>query len=115
MYERSYLADCHYGTSDTLKPEMILSRDKQHYQKRSVASGSHEGTVYAVVGSSARAAHGPMNHPIMASSMMEIGSLVVDVNGSRLDGRFIGGEGMVLDHFSITKGVESATVGTCDR
>ena len=51
----------------------------------------------------------------MANSMLELGSLVVDVNANRLDGRFISGEGMVLDHFSITKGVGDAPVGTCDR
>jgi len=115
MYERSYLADCHYGTSDTLQTNMILSRHKQHYQKRSVGKGEHEGAIYAVVGSTARADYGPINHPVMADSMMETGSLVVDVKGDRLDGRFISGEGMVLDHFSITKGVSGAPVGSCDR
>ena len=115
MYERSYLLDCHYGESRTVKPEMYLSQDKQHYQKRSLGAAAHEGTVYAVVGSSARADAGPMNHPVMASSLMKIGSLVVDVDGNRLDGRFIGGEGEVLDHFSITKGISEAAVGSCER
>lgn len=115
MYERSYLIDCHYGASDTLKPEMILSRDKQHYQKRSRGKGTHEGTIYAVVGSTARSDYGPIDHPVMANSMMETGTLIVDVNGERLDGYFISGEGMVADHFSISKGVAGAAVGTCDR
>lgn len=115
MYERSYLIDCHYGPSRTLQPEMILSHNKQHYQKRSAAKGGHEGTVYAVVGSSARADYGPLNHPVMARSLMKTGSLVVDVKSDRLDGRFIGNGGEVLDHFSITKGVNDAPVGTCER
>lgn len=115
MYERSYLMDCHYGTSDTLQDNMILSRHQQHYQKRSLKRGKHEGAVYAVVGSTARADHGPINHPVMANSMMEIGALVVDVKGNRLDGRFISGEGMVADQFSITKGVKAAAVGHCER
>lgn len=115
MYERSYLVDCHYNTSDMLKAEMILSRNKQHYQKRSRGKGANEGAVYAVVGSSAKVDYGPINHPVMANSMLELGSLVVDVNANRLDGRFISGEGLVLDHFSITKGVGGAPVGTCDR
>jgi len=115
MYERSYLADCHYGTSDSLQTSMILSRHRQHYQKRSVGGGEHEGTIYAVIGSSARADHGPINHPLMASSMMETGALVIDVQGNRLDGRFISGEGLVVDHFSITKGVAEAAVGVCGQ
>ena len=115
VYERSYLIDCHYGESGTLQDKMILSRHKQHYQKRSLKKAAHEGAIYAVVGSTARADVGPMNHPVMANSMMETGALIVDVNGNRLDGRFISGEGMVLDHFSITKGVGAAAVGSCDR
>ena len=115
MYERSYLVDCHYGSSETLQENMILSRHKQHYQKRSAAKGKHEGAVYAVVGSTARADYGPINHPVMANSMMKIGSLIVDVKGDRLDGYFIGGDGKALDHFSITKGIADAPVGTCVR
>lgn len=115
MYERSYLVDCHYGPSASFNQSMILNRHKQHYQKRSRGSAPHEGTVYTVVGSSARADYGPLDHPVMATSLMEVGSLVVDVNGSRLDGRFIGSNGKVLDHFSITKGIERAPVGNCEQ
>lgn len=114
MYERSYLIDCHYGESDTLHDRMVLSRHKQHYQKRSLKKGRHEGAIYAVVGSTARADYGPLDHPVMAKSMMETGALVVDVKGNRLDGWFISGEGMVADRFSVTKGVVGARVGTCE-
>ncbi|MDH5445918.1 MAG: metallophosphoesterase family protein [Gammaproteobacteria bacterium] len=114
MYERSFLIDCHYGNSQSIKKSMILSRNKQHYVKRSIGKGKHEGTIYAVVGSSARADHGPMDHPVMAESLMETGSLVVDVVRNRLDARFISGEGLIADHFSITKGVNNATVNGCE-
>lgn len=113
MYERSYLIDCQYDLSNTIQASMMLSDDKQRYYKRSYSAAPHEGTIYAVVGSSARADYGPLDHPIMATSLMEIGSLVVDINRNKLEGRFINGDGMELDHFSITKGVESAPVGTC--
>lgn len=115
MYERSYLIDCQYGLSGTVQPDMILSHDKHNYQKRSVAKGSHEGTLYAVVGSSARADYGPINHPIMARSLLKTGSLVVNVKGRQLEGWFIGGNGEAMDEFSITKGVANAPVGSCNK
>lgn len=113
MYERSYLMDCYYGDSDVFNQSAMVGRQKQHYQKRSLGKGPHEGTIYAVVGSTARADYGPLDHPAMATALMETGSLIVDINGSRLDGRFISGEGIVADHFSITKGVKDAPVGAC--
>lgn len=113
VYERSYLLDCHYGTSDTLQDSMILSRHKQDYQKRSLKKGQHEGAIYAVVGSTAKSDYGTIDHPVMANALMEYGALVVDIHGNRLDARFISSKGILGDRFSITKGVAKAPVGSC--
>jgi hypothetical protein len=120
MYERSMLLDCHYGDSDSLTPTMQRDAgggrpDDGGYKKRSPTLAAHEGTVYAVVGSSSKLDQGPLNHPVMVVSKQQMGSLVVDINGPRLDGVFINREGQVADRFAIQKGVPSAPPGraTC--
>ena len=113
-YERSHLLDCHYGFSDSLESSMVLDRDRS-FEKRSSGLAPHEGTVYAVVGGSSKLDGGPLDHPAMALSASELGSLVVDVEGDRLDAYYINQLGEVREHFSITKGVEGAKIGSCDK
>jgi hypothetical protein len=113
-YERSFLLDGHYGTSDTLTSEMILDDGDGDplgdgaYRKPSVGPSPHEGAVYVVAGSSslikAPGKEGPLDHPAMASSLNMIGSLVIEVDGDRLDARFIDSLGITQDRFSIVKG-----------
>lgn len=99
MYERSYLLNGHYGDSKTLKPEMSLSKARGEYRK----AKDNKGTIYAVVGSSSKLDQGPLDHPVMAVSLREMGSLVVDVEGHKLQGRFINQQGKVTDSFVIEK------------
>jgi 3',5'-cyclic AMP phosphodiesterase CpdA len=113
-YERSHLLDCHYGFSDSLQPSMVLDRDKL-FEKRSSGLAPHEGTVYAVVGGSSHLDGGPLDHPVMALSASELGSLVIDVEGDRLDAYYVNQLGEEREHFSITKGVAGAKVGSCDK
>lgn len=106
MYERSYLLDCHYGTSDTLKSFMIRNNDAQGvYHKQSATRAPHQGTVYAVVGSSAKLDDGALNHPVLTGSRHERGSLIFDVEGNTLHARFINDQGVGSDEFTIMKGV----------
>lgn len=110
MYERSMFLDCHYGTSDTLKPAMIVSQDPQsNYIKRGALQAPHQGAVYAVVGASAKLDDGPLNHAAMAVSRHEMGALVIDIEGMQLQGHYITKTGNITDHFTITK--EPATEG----
>jgi hypothetical protein len=111
-YERSVLIDGHYGTSGEFGPQHVVdggNGDPSHdgpYQKRSFGLDPHSGTVYSVVGSSSFTSGGPLDHPIMAVSINELGSLVIDVEASALDGYWIDMTGTVRDHFRIEKGVE---------
>jgi hypothetical protein len=73
------------------------------YRKATVGLGARLGTVYAVVGSSGAADGGPLDHPAMVTSLDALGSLVIDVAGSRLDARFIDTAGRVRDDFTILK------------
>jgi hypothetical protein len=108
MYERSHLMGCHYGKSDTLQPDMMQSPRRQEksslYIKPAAGRVAHQGAIYVVVGSSSKVDQGPLDHPAMAISLGEMGSLVVDVNGPRLNAHFITDRGTIADSFAIVKG-----------
>jgi len=103
------LIDGHYGTSNTLQPSMVLDRGDGtdlgdgHYGKRSTGPAPHEGAVYVVAGSAASVSGGPLDHPAMYLGLNRFGSLVIDIDGDRLDGSFVGVTG-VEDHFTLVKG-----------
>ncbi|MGD8712410.1 MAG: metallophosphoesterase [Thiohalophilus sp.] len=103
VYERSWPLRCHYGTSDSLENTMILSR-----QREQGAVYSTGGTVYAVVGSSSKLDHGPLDHPAMAISLESLGSLIVDIAGDRMTARFIDDQGKIRDEFVIRRGMGDA-------
>lgn len=105
MYERSHLLDCHYATSSRLDRQASLrlpetDASPMRYRKR---PGPHGGTIYAVVGASARANQGPLDHPVMAVSEARVGVLVVDISGDTLTGRYLRADGSRGDHFQLTR------------
>ncbi|HEB61383.1 MAG TPA: metallophosphoesterase family protein [Phycisphaeraceae bacterium] len=107
-YERSFLLDGHYGTSGTLTPDMIIDdgdgrEDGDGAYQKSSGLNAHEGTVYVVAGSSGKTSGGALNHPVMYLSLNRLGSLVVDINGDRLDAAFLDNAALVRDHFTIIK------------
>jgi 3',5'-cyclic AMP phosphodiesterase CpdA len=108
MYERSHLMGCHYGKSGTLQPDMVQQPVSQNesalYIKPAAGRVANQGAIYLVLGSSSKLDQGPLDHPAMAASKGEMGALVVDINGSRLEGRFITDKGMIADSFAIVKG-----------
>jgi hypothetical protein len=117
-YERSYLIDGHYGTQDTLIAKMKLNAGdgkpdgKGEYRKPTLGTAAHEGAVYVVAGSSGKvsdkneksAARGFLDHSAMLVSLARLGSLVLDIDGNRLDATFINEKAERLDYFSIVKG-----------
>jgi hypothetical protein len=117
-YERSFLLDGHYGVQTTLTGKMKIDAGdgrpdgKGAYRKTTLARGVHEGAVYVVAGSSGKvsgkneknAARGFLDHPAMFISLAELGSMVLDVDGNRLDATLLGADGERLDYFSIIKG-----------
>ncbi len=108
MYERSHLMGCHYGKSDTLQSNMMQQPLRQNetaaYIKPAAGRVANQGAIYVVVGSSSKLDQGPLDHPAMAISKGEMGALVVDINGPRLEGRFITDQGKLADSFTIVKG-----------
>jgi hypothetical protein len=110
-YERSILLDGHYGRSRDYDPALHAvdpgDGDPQGdgaYQKLEIGPRPHQGAVYSVVGSSSRLTSADLDHPVMAVSVESLGSLVLDVVGRQLDGRFLDETGAVRDRFRILKG-----------
>ena len=111
-YERSCLLDEHYGFSWTLNDSMKVdpgdgdpAGDGAYHKP---PTGAHEGAVYAVAGSSAQISGGPLNHPVMIRSLNTLGSLILDVDGPRLAGRFLNASGQVVDRFEMVKDVPTS-------
>lgn len=110
-YERSFLLDSHYDRSptfiSTMKRDGGSGRPGETgaYRKPTAGSAPHEGAVYAVAGSSGKVeGPAPLDHPAMFISMAELGSMVLDIEGLRLDAKFLSANGAIRDSFSIFKG-----------
>ncbi len=69
----------------------------------------HEGAVYTVAGSSGHATGGSLNHPAMFVSLDIVGSVVIDVNGSRLDMKFLQVGGTIGDYLNLIKAAPPTT------
>jgi acid phosphatase type 7 len=107
-YERSFLIDGHYGTSTTFSASMKKDggsgrEDGTGPYRKPTVSPAHKGAVYAVAGSSGQATGGVLNHPAMYVSLNTLGSMVLDVNGERLDVTFLDSTGVVRDYFTMIK------------
>jgi hypothetical protein len=115
-YERSYLTDGFYGISKTLDKKVHFKSRKDGrqdgtgvYTKPSRGPAPHEGAVYVVAGSSGQKSGGDLNHPVKFLSTNALGSLVLDIDGHRLDATFVDDKAAVLDTFTIVKGAEELT------
>ncbi len=121
VYERSFLIDGHYGLSTSFTNAMKKNSGDGRpagsgaYVKPSAGIAPHEGTVYVTAGSSGQVGTGPLNHPAMFISLSRLGSLVLDIDGNRLDAQFVrelvtpsptAPTGVAIDDtFTILKGV----------
>jgi hypothetical protein len=109
-YERSFLLDGHYGLSGTLTETMKLDAGDGReggtgaYHKNDTGAAAHQGAVYVVPGSAGQISGGTLNHPAMRVSLNTLGSFLLEVDGDRLDARFITSTGAVGDAFTMTKG-----------
>jgi hypothetical protein len=110
IYERSFLLDGHYGLSTTLTAAMKVNAGDGRpggsgaYIKP-LNGGAHKGAVYATAGSSGQATftQGDFPHPAEYISLLNLGSLVLDINGNRLDATFVRETGATPDTFTIIK------------
>jgi hypothetical protein len=114
-YERSFLLDGHYGYSWTLQSGMILNSGYGRtnvdgaYLKPAGGMSSHRGCVYAVCGCSGAGGldEGYPLHPAMKLNHGGFGSMILQVNGLRLDAQFLRDTGVVDDYFTIDKSLDT--------
>ena len=98
-YERSVLLAGHTGPSTTLSSAMVIDANRG----ASLPLGGYRkvkgtpGAVYVTAGSSGQVSGGLLNHPVMATSLNTLGSLVIDVDGPRLQVRFLSSVGAERD------------------
>ena len=106
MYERSMMIDCAYSSSGDFTVDNIVSagiHDKHTQYHKPHQPKAHQGTIYAVAGSTSKVDQGTVDHPVHHTGLLEAGSMVIDVVGDTLTARFINDKGQVKDSFSIQK------------
>jgi len=109
-YERSPLLDGHYGDSTTFGPQHVLDGGDGSetgtgvYLKPDTGLAPYQGTVYAVSGNAGVIRTGPFGHPAILVTSDSLGSMIVEIDGTRLDAQMISNSGVVLDEFTIVKG-----------
>jgi len=109
-YERSFLIDGHYDDANTLTEDMKIDGGDGRedgtgaYAKVGGPGGPHAGAVYTVAGSSGKTSGGPLNHDAMFISLNRLGSVVLEIDGSRIDATFLASDGDTDDYFTVSKG-----------
>ena len=105
-YERSMLINGHYGSSNTFDSSYVVNAGDG--DPLGSGSGAYtkpmepdSGAVYTVAGSSGKITNARLNHPVMISNWMELGSMIIDVNDNQLDAVFLNSSGVIRDSFSI--------------
>lgn len=110
-YERSYLLDGHYGLAATFtSAHQVDPGDGDPagdgaYRKDDTVPSPNSGTVYVVNGSGSDVRATTLNHPAMIRGLLELGSLVVDVDDNVLTAQFLTSTGAIHDTFRIVKGL----------
>jgi hypothetical protein len=103
------LIDGHYGFSSELLPSMIVDGGSGDplgsgaYIKPASIGSPRAGTVYIVAGSFGSTQSGAFDHPIMVTSLLELGSVIIEIDGAEMDVRFLNDTGLTLDQFAISK------------
>ncbi len=107
IYERSMLMDGAYGTP-TVSDNVILDDGDGEPEgdgayRKSKGIHAHEGLVHVVTGNAGAALGRSGTMPVMKRTILEHGSVIVDVKGDALVGRMINRDGAESDVFSIVK------------
>ena len=107
-YERSILMHGHYGKSDTYDPQQhaLDAGDGRPAGDGSYRQSQHSasGTIHTVAGTSGMAQKFRAPHlPFMVENLSKLASVVVDIDGRRLDVTTLGSDGQTLDSYTLLK------------
>jgi hypothetical protein len=119
-YERSYFLNGHYGNSGTFNSSTMTVGATGNGDGKIDGTGayskspsSNDGAVYITAGSSGKISGGSLDHNAMYYSVSQLGSCILEVDGSTLNVKFIRETGAIEDYFTIEK--SNCDVGTsCD-
>jgi hypothetical protein len=109
-YERSYFLDNHYGlaatftTANQVEPGDGDPAGDGAYRKEAEGPSAHSGAVYVVNGSGSEVRVTTLNHPAMLVGLLELGSLVIDIDDNTFTARMLNSAAQVKDIFRIVKG-----------
>ncbi len=102
-YERSRLMHKHYGKSDTFDATKHLLSKSDHYYCKPKKRAAFDGTIYNVMGSSAKADRASYKHPALPFSYRSLGSLLLHVTPTTLKVSFINDKAEIIDEYTIDK------------
>lgn len=112
-YERSYLLHGHYGDEASFDPRRHVlnspsggqGKDGKATPYTTSASGPRQGTIYVVAGSSGASGRVQEGYPhnALPFSQNTGGMFYFEVQGNRLDARFIRKNGTIGDRFTLIK------------
>ena len=101
--ERSFLIKGHYGLSDTFDSTMIVQPATNQFTK----TVPYRGTIYGVCGTAGQYVGPPMSDAPMPcmyfNDYTTNCSMVLDIEGDLLSGKYLSATGEIKDEFSITK------------
>ena len=110
VFERSRLVNGHYGHSSTFSSSMVVDPGDGvpwgdgPYRRPPGGLGANQGVVYVVCGCSGEGGYFTFKrHPAMIRNLSGFGSMVIDVQGLRMDVRFLTDDAAVADWFTIDK------------
>jgi len=110
-YERSYFVNGHYGNSTTFDHDIHTIPINGNGDGQITGTGEYEkdiclpGSVYITTGSAGKiTGNGSLDHPVMHYSAKDLGSVVLEVDGSTMNVKFVRESGNIDDFFTIEKG-----------
>lgn len=121
VYERSVLVKgAYYGSTQNIGPQHFIQNNSgmdvlgEAYKKYTLGANPNQGTIYVNNGNSgSKEGSANFNHPYMFSEYgcdTCCGSLIIDIQGNRLDGKHLDMSGNIRDHFTLLKLDEEAPV-----
>lgn len=107
-YERSWPVAGHTGRSSTFEESMKVQtgdgrEDGDGAYEKMYSQIQNSGVIYTVAGSSGKISGGTLDHPVHYMSLKELGSVVLDFSGDRVDAKFITPNQGVRDYYTVQK------------